>query len=141
MYNIYLYAEEIKDNIYDIKIPNEKINIFLEKYNFIESKIIKEYWENNVMITFSDKYGTNFKYITDIDIEYDSENKCLIQEFSEKDCIPYNFSVINLEEIYELYEIKNDEYNLKLKKYDKYFTIEITVNDLKNINNINNFYI
>jgi hypothetical protein len=139
MYTIYLFKEIIEDNIYDVKLPISKINDFFEKCDFQQNHNIKEYWNNNVCITFSDKYGSKFRYITDIKITYDIKQKLLYQEFDEKECSPYQFSNVDLEETYQLYENKTCDYHLKLKKYDDYFIFEITTNDLNKLKNINNF--
>lgn len=133
MYTAYICNKILNETIYDIKIPLSDLDKYIEKYNLIEKNIIKEYWHNNVMILFNQFNDFEFKYIEDISIKYDSKRKLLIQEYIHTECIPYQFHKVDNEEIYTLYENIKDNVHIKLKKYNDYFTVDITSNELNNI--------
>tara|TARA_Y100000389_G_scaffold201575_2_gene244613 strand:- start:2444 stop:2869 length:426 start_codon:yes stop_codon:yes gene_type:complete len=141
MYTGYICKDKINENTYDTRFPISKLNEAINYYNLNVKSNIKEYWDNNVIIIFGENNNSSFHYIKDINISYDSNKQILIQEYIKNKCISYQFSNVHSEETYKLYENTNEYINIKLKKYNDYFTIEITSEDLKNVKNINNFYI
>ena len=85
-------------NIYDIKLSLSKLKELCKKYNLEKIGEIKEYYENNVLITVNkNDNNIDFNYIIDQKITYDEEKKILIQEYDKIKCIPYNFSNVSIE--------------------------------------------
>jgi len=133
MYTAYICNQILNENIYNIKLPLSELDKYIEYYNVTKKHVVKEYWDNNVMILFNEYNDFEFKYIEDISIKYDSKRKLLIQEYKQHECIPYQFHKVDNEEIYTLYENLKDDVHIKLKKYKDYFTVDITSNELNNI--------
>lgn len=141
MFTAYICKNKVNETIFDIKLPLNKLNEAIDYYNLTETGNVKEYWDNNVNIIFYENNNHNFHYIKDINISYDSKKNILIQEYVKKECFSYQFSKVDMEETYQLYENIDDIIEIRLKKYKAYFTIDFTSNDLNNIKNVNIFYI
>ena len=133
MYTAYICNQILNENIYDIKLPLSDIDKYIEYYNVTKKHIVKEYWDNNVVILFNEYNECEFNYIEDFNINYDSNKKLLIHEYKQHNCIPYQFYNVNNEEIYTLYENIKEDIHIKLKNYKDYFTVDITSNELNNI--------
>jgi len=139
MYKIYI-CTKINENIYDIKLSLSKLKELCKKYKLEKIGEIKEYYENNVLITVNkNDNNIDFNYIIDKKITYDEEKNFLIQEYNKIKCIPYNFSNVSIEESYVLYKNKIDNIEIFLKKYEKHFSLEFLSDELNQLKNLDNF--
>ena len=128
----YYYCRQIDDNFFNNKISLDKLSHLIKKYELELLGTIKEYWINNVLI-ISNKKDIKFFKIIDKEIKY--ENNYLIQEYISKNCSPFNFNNVHLEEEYILYENTLNNIKIILKKYEDYITLEFETVNLINIDN------
>ena len=111
-----------------------------KKYNLEKIGEIKEYYENNVLITVNkNDNNIDFNYIIDQKITYDKEKKFLIQEYNKLKCQPYNFSDVSIEESYILYKNIIDNTEINLKHYNNYCTLDFSCDDLNQLKHLDNF--
>ena len=132
MFTFYYCIQE--GDFFNLKIDLLKKNEIIDKYELKHKGIVKEYWENNVKILIS-KQKNEFNYIHDLTIEYDQHNKYLIQEYDSKPCPTYNFYKVDQEEIYQLYEAREDNIIVQLKEYDNFLTISYLCKEKSNFTN------
>jgi len=128
----YYYCNQIDDNFFNNKIALDKLPHLIKKYELKHLGPIKEYWINNVLI-ISNKKDIKFFKIIDKEIKY--EKNYLIQEYISKNCSPFNFNNVHLEEEYILYENTLNNIKIILKKYEDYITLEFETVNLINIDN------
>lgn len=140
MYIIYPYSDKVGENNYNIRIKKVKKPSFIKKFNLQEKGILKEVWENNVCIVFSNQMK-EFHYIQDLNISYDEDKKILIQELNITPCSMYNFYKTDTEETYHLYEGTKYDINIKLKEYADYLILSFETTDLDNFYKEDIFYI
>ena len=126
MFYIYYCKEKINDISNNIKIDKEEKEELIQKYSLEKKGDYKEYWENNVCITFS-KNNYSFRYIEDIRFEYllESKKKFLIHEFKEYPCQFYNFYKVHQEEKYQKYQVEKDGIIIELREYQDYLTLTL----------------
>ena len=129
---MYIYHKCIpmNDFSYDEKLPLSMKHTYISQYNLSHKGIVKEYWKMNVCIKNINNYKT-FTYHNDKSITY--KNGYLIQEVDIKECIPFNFYKVDLEDTYTLYTQTKNECNIFLKEYDKFITFEIHGNNKETI--------
>ena len=128
----YYYCNQIDDDFFNNKISLDKLSHLIKKYELKLMGPIKEYWINNVLI-ISNKKDIKFFKIIDKEITY--ENNYLIQEYISKNCSPFNFKNVHLEDEYILYENTLNNIKIILKKYEDYITLEFETVNLINIDN------
>ena len=128
----YYYCNQIDDDFFNNKISLDKFPHLIKKYELKLISQIKEYWINNVLI-ISNKKDIKFFKIIDKEITY--ENNYLIQEYISKNCSPFNFKNVHLEDEYILYENTLNNIKIILKKYEDYITLEFETVNLINIDN------
>ena len=131
MFLINYCKEKINDMSYDIRIKKEEKDKLINRYSLDKKGSYKELWENNVCITLS-KDQQFFQYIEDINYTFQKDK--FIREVIFKECPSYNFYQVHQEDIYQLYETKNEDITIQLKEYDAYLTLSVLCDDL------NNFY-
>ena len=103
---------------------------YINQYTLIDKGIVKDYWIMNVYIQDINNQK-QFRYYNDKSIIYD--NGYLIQEVDIKECSPFNFYKVDLEDTYTLYSQSINECEILLKEYDKYITFEIHGNNKESI--------
>ena len=116
----YNYCKKINNHLFDEKIPKNKIDNIISKYNLIYRGNYKDYYINNLIINISNKGNINFNYINELNIKYD--NPYLITEYEIIKCNPFNFYNVDYIDKYKLYSNKDN--NILIYEYDNYFTIE-----------------
>ncbi len=119
---------------YNAKIPLQKKEELIQKYQLQLIGDIKEYWENNVQIIFLPDQK-KFNYIEDLSIEYDEQNNYLIQEYNLKPCPEYNFFKVDQEEQYILHENKIDNVIIQLKEFQTFLSINYTCKEKTDFTN------
>jgi len=129
---MYIYHKCIPINefSYDEKISLSMKHTYINKYDLSHKGIVKEYWIMNVCIQNINNYRT-FTYYNDRSIIYN--NGYLIQDVDIKECAPFNFYKVDLEDTYILYSQSINECDIFLKEYDKYITFEIQGNNKETI--------
>ena len=127
MFSFIKYSNSKGKDIFDIRFPlSEKDNVLKEKdlqFKYRE----KVYFLNNVVIKVNPN-GNFFNYENDISIKID--DNFIVREYETSCCSKFNFYESDLEEEYNLYE--NEDSSIKLREFDKYYTLEkISSNGLK----------
>jgi len=135
---IFHFCQKINEYLYNEKLPLHLKDKYLQYYNLKKIGKIKEYWENNVKITSLNNHLT-FEYIQDISISYDTTKNLLIQEYNREKCPPYNFYQVNIEDVFTLYENKQNDILIRLKEYKDYITIEFHTSLFEKMDDINLF--
>tara|TARA_B100001094_G_scaffold139966_1_gene135310 strand:- start:141 stop:545 length:405 start_codon:yes stop_codon:yes gene_type:complete len=127
---IYHKCIPINDFSYDEKLPLSMKDKYINQYNLIEKGIVKDYWIMNVYIQDINNHK-EFRYYNDKSITYN--NGYLLQEVDIKECIPFNFYKVDLEDTYILYSQTINDCEIFLKEYGKYITFEIQGNNKESI--------
>ena len=129
---MYIYHKCIPINefSYDEKLALSMKHTYINKYNLSHKGDVKEYWIMNVCIQNINNHKT-FTYYNDRSIIYN--NGYLIQEVDIKECIPFNFYKVDLEDTYILYSQTINECKIFLKEYDTFITFEIQGNNKETI--------
>tara|TARA_Y100001973_G_C5040436_1_gene252503 strand:+ start:315 stop:683 length:369 start_codon:yes stop_codon:yes gene_type:complete len=120
MYIRYINTK-INDNLFDTRIDLSKLQYYIDKHDLKYIDRYKRYCIENIEIVSNGKTmdykKTEYEMIGDII----KKTECNYFKFS--------FYKVDYSETYDLYERDN----IKLKKYDKYLTIEQHFNDIEKI--------
>ena len=127
---IYHKCIPINDFSYDEKLSLSMKDKYINQYTLIEKGIVKDYWIMNVYIQDINNQK-QFRYYNDKSIIYD--NGYLIQEVDIKECPPFNFYKVDLEDTYTLYSQTINDCEIFLKEYNTYITFEIQGNNKESI--------
>lgn len=120
MFSFIKFSKDKGENIYDIKIPLSKKDLFLKKYSLEFKYREKKYYIKNVVITINPN-GNFFNYEEDVSITI--KDNFIIREFKKTQCPYFNFFKSDVEEEYELFS--NEDNTILLKTFKDFFTFEI----------------
>jgi len=119
MYNYY-FCSKINDEFYDHKLNLNKLSYLIIKYDLKYINPIKEYWINNIQI-ISNENELLFNRIIDKNISFN--NNYIKQEYDISNCDKFNFSIVDLEQEYILYENTINDIKIKVKKFNDFITL------------------
>ena len=120
MYIQYINTK-LNDNLFDIRIDLSKLKHYIDKYKLEYIDRFTRYCIENIEIV------SNGKEINYKKTEYEMIDDIIKKQ--EWDYYKFSFYEVDYSETYDLYERDN----IKLKKYDKYLTIETHFNDIDKI--------